>query len=357
MYYPEQRLVARLMHLKRQVRLPEEAVGSLQVDTGHRVDVRDVVARGLIPAKHVIIDAQTELGLKTPEELEGLLLVRARTRVPAGEPLAGRDKERGKRILAPFEGLLIGIDKGRILFQAMPEIVNLEAGVRGRVTQIQAGRGVEIEATAGIVQGVWGNGRNVIATLRTEPERGGILSLPRETLDTTYRGEIIVTRNALTKEVLGLAEARNFAGIIAPSMSSNLVQLARQAPFAIMLTIGFGDYPMTAKVYNLLQEFVDSQAALNASEPRRFDVRRPEAVFSRVVSEQLPVTPDFVPIEVGTEVRVGSDPYLGRVGIVKALPKHSIDLANGLRVRGAKVDLGAGLIVDIPLANLELAGT
>jgi hypothetical protein len=356
MYYPEQRYAVSLMQFKRQVRLPEAAIGTIQVSEGEPVDIRTVVALGTIPAQHVIIDAKRALNVQTHEAVSELLITRQRgARVQAGEAIAGRDPERGRRVLAPSDGIVVAVDDGRIIFQETPQIIKLEAGVRGKVSRVGE-RGVEISGTTGILQGVWGNGQNVIAILRPEPE-AGIATIQRDTLDTTYRGEVIVTRKPLTYDVLTIAAARDFAGIIAPSMSADLIDAVRSAPFAVMLTVGFGQQTMTNRVLRLLEKFVDKQVALDAAEPRRFDPRRPEAIFSQTVSAEMPVTPDFIGLDVGTQVRVASNPYLGRVGEVTALPPMPIDLPNGLRVPCARVRLTTGQNVDIPLVNLELAGT
>jgi len=90
MVYPEQRLIARLLRLRRKVLLPEEALGSVQVQEGQTVDIRDRVARGLIPAQHFILDAQKELRLRKADQLPELMLKQVRARVRKEEVLACR---------------------------------------------------------------------------------------------------------------------------------------------------------------------------------------------------------------------------------------------------------------------------
>ena len=356
MYYPEQRYCTELMRIRRKAMLPEIAIGNVQVQVGKTVDVRDTVARGLIPARHVIIEAVEELHLHDPSELSDLLLVGLRTRVEEGEPIAGRDPEKGRRIFAPFAGVVIAVNNGRIIMQEMPEIISLGAGVRGRVTEVHEGRGVSIEATGAVIQGVWGNERNVISTLRLEPERGGVRSIPLESLDTTYQNEIIITRTTLDADVLVIAQAREFSGIIAPSMDATMLEPIRQSRLAVMLTEGFGDMRMNQTTFRLLQTLDGKQAMLDAAQPQRFTDRRPEVIVNRPTNEEI-LDISNKALEEGMSVRITRAPYAGEIGTIIEIPKQPVMLENGLRVRCAVVDILREEYIDVPLVSLELAGT
>jgi transcription elongation GreA/GreB family factor len=356
MYYPKQRYSSELTRIRRQATLPAEALGNIQVEVGQTVDIRDKVARGLIPARHVILEAAHELGIR-PDQLGELMLVNPGNRVETGQALAGRDATRGRRVLAPFPGVVIYVGEGQIIMQEMPQLITLEAGVRGRITEVIEGRGVVIQATGAVLQGVWGNDRNAIATIRMEPERGGIESINPESLDTTHKNEIVITRSPLTSLALDVGLARGFAGIIAPSMDANLLDTVLATPYAVMLTGGFGDMRMSSATAHFFSQFDGSQAMLDAAQTQRFTERRAELVINRPTNQQVPDVTAVQPIEVGSEVRITRDPHFGVVGTVEELPPNPVMLENGLRVKIAVVELIAGEYVDVPLANLELAGT
>jgi hypothetical protein len=355
MYFPQQRYVSEMMRIRRRSLLPDTALGKVNVEQGQVVDVRDTIARGIIPQKHHIIEAADLLGLKRADSLPELLLVPLNRPVSKGTVIAGRDANRGKRILSPIDGLVVYVGEGRIIMQETPQIIKLEAGVRGQVVQVHGGRGVSIEATGGVVQGIWGNDHHVIATLRLEPEEG-IESVTRDELDTVYRGEIIVTRNPLTPTGLEIGQIRNVAGIIAPSMDSSLMEAALSMNYAIMITGSFGHAPMIRLVQNIFETYDGYQAVLDAALPRRFDERRPELMVHRFVQGQTLQLTEGRPLEIGMTVRVTRSPYLGQVGKITDLPNTPTLLPNGLRVMVAQVELGLEENVDIPLANLELAG-
>lgn len=355
-YYPEQRFVSSWARIQREALLPEDAIGRVRAEVGQRVDIRDKVARGLIPSRHVIIEAAQALRLRRPEQLEELMLVEINTRVRKDDVLAGKNPERGRRVFAPVGGLVVFVGEGRIIMQENPQIIDLEAGVRGRITNVYPGRGVSIQATGAVVQGVWGNGKTALATLRLEPD-GGIEAMSRDSLEQTYRNEVVVTNKPLSNEMLAVAAIRKFAGLIAPSMEASFLTTALEADYAILLTGGFGSTNMTSAVYNVLQQFEGNQCTLDAYQPLRWEPRRPEVVINRPPAGARDERSNDVALREGLQVRITRAPYAGLTGTVVDLPTTPVLLENSLRVRCARIELLPGEFVDVPLANLELAGT
>ena len=79
-------------------------------------------------------------------------------------------------------------------------------------------------------------------------------------------------------------------------------------------------------------------------------------IFNRRADDTFAPPEIGQPLKRGMRVRVGRDPYMGYVGRVSDLTEQPVLLANGLRLMCAKVDFPNGESVQIPLANLELAG-
>lgn len=354
-YYPEQRFASSWARIQREALLPEEAVGTVRVKQGDRVDILDVVARGLIPARHIVIDATEQLRLRNPDILPELMLVDLRTPVEAGAPIAGQNPERGRRVFAPLDGLVVYVGEGRIIMQQSPEIIEIEAGVRGRVTSVYPNRGVSIQATGAVIQGVWGNGKTALASLSLEPNEG-ILNMEMDELEQAYRNAIIITRNAITEPTFTVGNVRGFAGIIAPSMDAALIPLALECNFALLLTEGFGSTRMALEIYEMLEQFAGNQATLDAYRPRRWQPRRAEVVINRPPAGATDERQAGVALAIGMRVRVTRQPFQGETGTVIDLPRQRILVENGLRVHCAGVQMQAGETVAIPLANLELAG-
>ncbi|MCU0495733.1 MAG: hypothetical protein MUF87_00115 [Anaerolineae bacterium] len=356
-HYPEQRYVSRSTVIRREVSLPEEATGVITAKESQRVDIREVIAQGVRPSRHVILDVAQQLGLRRPSDAERFMLVNVGDVVDV-QAIAGRSATRGKRVFSPVKGIVIYIGNGQVIIQEMPQIIDLEAGVRGRIAQVIAGKSAVIETTGAQLQGVWGNDRRTIAVLRIEPE-AGIESIVQEQLDMKYLGAVVVTKRSLKPLTMSVMEEQGIAGIIAPSMDYSLVEMALKTNGAILLTEGFGNTRMSRPVLNLLTEFEGQQVTLDAYQPRNWDTRRPEIIVNTTTPKggENPSRPNIMlTLRSGMNVRITREPYTGQTARVIDLPKNPILLDNGLRVPSAQVELAGGEIVYVPLANLEVLG-
>ncbi|MCA0455033.1 MAG: hypothetical protein LCI00_13755 [Chloroflexi bacterium] len=355
-YYPDQRYALEMTTIQREQTLPEDAIGSVEVRQGASVNLRDIVARGILPSRYIMVDAAGQMRLKKSEDLGDILKVSVGDLVTAKEVLAEAPKGR-RRVVAPVDGIVADINNGQIILQIEPETVELEAGLDGQVIRIQQGQGVVIETYGSVVQGAWGNSRRVIGTLKTEPN-SGLESLYGEDLDIQFRGAIVITRRPLRQTGLDVMEDQNLGGIIAPSIEADLIDSVLAVKGAVMLTEGFGSLRMSGLVYNMLNNFNGRQATLEAVQPNRWQTRRPEVIINpsgrgqaRAIRPNLNQT-----LTVGTNVRMTRIPHAGDIGTVVNLPKTPILLENGLKVLCAEVESVTGEKLTVPLANLEVFG-
>ena len=140
-YYPEQRHLLEMTTIQREQALPEDAIGSVEQRQGASVNLRDVVARGRMPSRYVIVEAAKELRLKDPSLLGEYMKVSVGDMVEIKTPLAELPNQRSKRLLSPIAGIVADVSDGRIVLQTMPEVVELEAGLDGQIVRINQGRG------------------------------------------------------------------------------------------------------------------------------------------------------------------------------------------------------------------------
>jgi len=143
-YYPDQRYALEMTTIQREQTLPEDAIGSVEVRQGASVNLRDIVARGILPSRYIMVDAAGQMRLKKSEDLGDILKVSVGDLVTAKEVLAEAPKGR-RRVVAPVDGIVADINNGQIILQIEPETVELEAGLDGQVIRIQQGQGVVIE--------------------------------------------------------------------------------------------------------------------------------------------------------------------------------------------------------------------
>jgi hypothetical protein len=356
-YFPDQRHLMPLTTIRRERLLPEGAVGEIESHEGERVDLRDVIARGAVPSRYVIVEAAEQLGLKKPEDLQPLLLVDINDVVEAGQIIAGKSSGRGKRVLAPSDGVVASVADGRIIIQQNPEAVEVEAGLIGQVVALRESRGVVIETIGAVLQGVWGNNRVAVGALTVEPN-AGMETISSDALNSEFRGTIVVARKPLTVTSLQVLAEQGLAAVIAPSMDVNLIDVAMQLRGAVLLTEGFGTTRMSKHVSSFLEALAGKQATVDAATPDRFEARRPEVIVNMPVrAGQRPPMPDAdLTLDTGMTVRMTRGSMAGLVGQIVHLPKTPYLLDNGLRVPCAQVQLVTGESAFIPLANLEVFG-
>jgi hypothetical protein len=356
-YYPDQRHVLQLTTIRRERVFPEGAIGRLEAHEGERLDLRDIVARGTLPASYRLLEAQSFFKLNKPEKLDPLWRVEVGEEVEDGTILAGKVNGRGRKLLSPVQGVVAYIGEGRIIIQESPEEVFLEAGLVGTVVSVREERGVVIEAAGAVLQGVWGNGRRQLGLLRSEPNTG-FENLSATQLDIEYRGTIMLTKRPLMPQSFRAVEALGLIGLVAPSMSPTLVSLAQASPAAVLLTEGFGDTKMSGFIYNFLETFNTRQVTLDAVTPDLMETRRPEIIVNVPTRpNERPASPENdLALEPGVNVRLTRGNNAGAVGQVTELPKAPVLLENGLRVMCSTVNLITGENVTVPLANLEVFG-
>ena len=354
-YYPDQTTILPMTTIRRERLLPEDVVGTVSVREDEHVNAMTVVARGVRASRYVVLNLMDMLGVKDPETVETLVHVGPFEAFRQGQIIAG-DEERGRALIrAPVTGIMTKLLEGRMIVQTGLQEVVLRAGFNGQVASLRGQRGVLLETTGALVQGVWGNGREHFGVLHKEPE-GGLATLEVDAFTAEWRGAIVLTTRPLVGLALRKAEAQGIGGIIAPSMHADLREVALALKMPIMLTEGFGDQRLSVMVSQVLEPCVGRQVALNAVQPGRWSPDRPEVIVPLRSDRQVPAPARNEPLRVGSEVRITRAPFLGLVGKVTGLPKTPQVIENGLRLPVGTISLPSGRTVTVPLVNLELFG-
>ena len=353
--YPQQRYVVSTVTIQREVLLPNDVRGILNVREGQQVEINTIIARGQRPARHHIVEAAKKLRLRKPEQLNELLTVAVGDPVTTGDPLTTRRR----RVVSPVDGTVAGIEGGRIIVREEAEEVEVIAGIQGWVIQLIPRRGVVIQASASVVQGVWGNNRRAVGAIRVEPEEGLEL-IQGDSINLEWRGAIVLTKRPLSEIGMRIMEEQDIAGVIAPSMDSTLLGSAVQFERAIMLTEGFGEARMSVVVQNFIADTIENnrniRGTLDAVTPNPLEIRRPELMMNVITREgQEPPAPRTVDrLRKGMQVKVTRFPYTGQMGTIVEIPQTPVQIDGGIRTAVARVQLTSGDTVNVPIANLEV---
>ncbi len=354
-YIPPTSHATLLATLRRERLLP--APGEVVAQPGERVEAGDLIARAIIADQHFILDLVKTL--EVPKDKTGAFMVkRDGDAVKKGELIAVRKALMGIVVLpvpSPVDGLLLASGDGKALVAAVSKPFELRAGLPGHVVSKIEGRGVVIETTGALLEGVWGNGHEHFSVLRVLGH-GPQDVLLAEQIELSLRGVIlavgVLQDDSAFKQLAEVA----VSGLIVGSLKADLIPAVHQWRIPVMVTDGFGTQGFSTPAYNLLVGNTGREVWLNAQAWDRFGGARPEAIIPLPSPGQAPAAPpDGQPLEVGRRIRVVRGAPTGQTGTVVALSDKAIAFPSGVRGRAATVKVDdAEALAAIPLANLEI---
>jgi len=328
--------------------------GTVLARLGQKVNSADVVAEATWAREHIFLDVARTLNI-SPDAADRLIRCKAGDKLSAGAVVASGRGFMPKVIKAPSEGRVVAAGGGQVLLESGESRLELRAGITGIVTQIIPDRGVEIQTTGALIQGVWGNGRmdtGVMINLAEKPD----MVLTASRLDVSMRGSILVVGEVKEADALLAAADLPVRGLIVGSLFPSLISAAREMRYPIVLTEGFGALPMNSAAYRLITTNAKREATLNAEAFDRYSGSRPEVIIPLPASTAPAVPHDVEAFAPGQTVRLRRQPAAGLIGIILGLHDGLTMFPSGLRAAAAEVKLENGEQLLIPLVNLEVVG-
>lgn len=332
--------------IRRERLLP--GIGKILVRKGQKVHATDIIAETRGKQEFSVINVTRSLGVSA-DHLEKYLQCNVGSQLVPGDVIAGPVGLTKRVLRATKKGKVVLIGEGQVFIELENHPLSIYAGLPGEVTELISDRGVVIETTGALIQGVWGNGRlseGVLSVLATSTDH----VLEPGALDASYQGKIILAGHCGSAEALKAAEQASVKGIILSSLSLSLVGLALNMHFPLILLEGFGKFPMNAATFKLLSTHDQREVTLNAE---MHSSQRPEVIIPLPVSPGLaqPRRTDFFTAK--QRVRVCSSLHARESGVVLRL-KGTVTMPSGIRVQAAEIQLDSGEKVVLPLANLEI---
>lgn len=354
-YYPVEARVTPLITIRRERILPE--VGEVLVRVGEMVGPADVVARCQLPGSVRVVDVSR--ALRVPRhKADRYLLKSPGDTVQANEPIAAPGGLLGRLRRAcrsPVAGEIIDVRDGLILIASATTTYELEAHLKGQVTNIMPSRGVVVSAAGALIQGFWGTGGEADGVLKLvvdSPQK----PLRARSIDVSCQGTIVVGGRILDEATLDQAVEAKVRGMIVGSVDAVLIEYLRKLPFPVVVTEGFGTLPMSEPIFGLLHSNMGREAMVNAETSTRWGARRPEVIIPLRSDDGTPEDArQPSALRVGDLVRVLRPPHLGALGTITDLPDLPQVLESGSRVPSVLVEIdGVDETVVIPVVNVEL---
>ncbi len=327
--------------------------GRIIAHVGQKVSPQDVVAEAAGGFQYYIVDVAQILHISV-QKASNLITVKRGQKVAKDDALV----EAGalsRETSSPVEGRVAAIGGGKIIIESGGGILELRAGITGVVSEIVGERGVTIQGTGAIVQGVWGNGcieSGLMFNLLEAPD--DVLDPAR--LDVSLRGSILLGGYLDNPTALKNAAEVPVRGLILSSMSPGLAQTALQVRLPIILTEGFGRRPMNSTAYKLLTTNTKRDVSLNAAFFDRTQGTRPEVFVPLPVSQDPPEPHDVEAFTAGQTVRVVFLAQASQLGNLERILPGFSTLPNGVKAPAANVRLESGETIVVPLTNLEVLG-
>ena len=328
--------------------------GTVTARLNQRVTANDVVAEAHWAREHILLDVARRLGVSS---LAADRLIRCKL----GDELAPNAlvaSGRGlfpREIRTPREGRVVAVGGGQVLLEVGEVNFELRAGLPGLVIHIVPERGVMIRTAGALIQGVWGNGRiemGMLTNLMEKPD--SVLEAGR--LDVSLRGSVILGGLVRDAESLHAAAELPVRGLILSSLHPNLIPLALQMRYPIVVMDGFGNLPMNSAAYRLLTTNAKREATVNAETLDRYSGARPEIIIPLPVSQEPAQPNEMETFAPGQQVRLRTGPHSGAIAALVRLRPGLTTLPSGLRAPSAEVRTENSEQILVPLANLEVVG-
>jgi len=335
--------------LRRERVLP--SAGKVLVRKGQKVSATDTLAEANLYPEHLLLDIAHGLGLR-PDRADEQIQVKPGAEVAEGDILAGPVGLTRRVVRAPRSGRVVVAGSGQILIEVNSIPFELKAGLPGEIAELIPDRGVVIEASGALIQGVWGNGQvgfGMMNVLAKTPEQ----TVTHDQIDVTLRGSVVLAGHCASAEVFRAVEDQPLRGLILGSIDPHLLAEASRIQVPVLVVEGFGQVPMNSAAYKLLTTNEQREAVVNAEPWDRYTGSRPEVFIPLPAMSGTPAPKSADVFSPGQQVHIVRKPYQGNIGVIQDLP-GMMTFPSGLRSQAAEIRLDSGEVVCLPLANLEV---
>jgi hypothetical protein len=325
--------------------------GRVLVRVGQKVGAVDIIAEAPSRREHILLDIRRSLGLDRSKFSRELIARKVGEKLQEGDLIAEAGEIIKRVVRAPSDCEIIAVSGGKVLLEVSHTPVKMLAGITGEVMEVIPDRGAILEANGALLQGVWGNKQIDMGILFVKAESPDD-EFTKDDLDVTMRGAVVFDGHCSQVDALHMAAELPLRGLILGSMTADLVPIARELDFPLILLEGFGRLPVNNAAYKILTTNVKREISLNATMWDRHTGERPEVLISLPAQGGSP--PETAEFQPGQLVRIHSEPYASMVGELNEIHLEPVLLPNNLRTVAATVRLENSELVTVPLNNLDV---
>lgn len=355
---------------------------------GQRVEASDVIAQSNLSSEPVQVGIAAELDLSPAAAAKRLRVSNGQT-VEKGSVLAQKGGLGSRVSKSPITGIFTGYDAntGVGLISLPSEVVSVQAHLKGIVTELIPYYGAVIETPATLIRGIFGVGGEQHGVLRVLVS-GNDEPVTPELIDARVSYSVALGGSEVTVEALRkmielgarglitgsmratqLATFLGYSGLEAwrlgaTSMSGNgwdfpppnsAIPSPVPPDFVLIITEGFGSVPMSPRTFEMLAAYDGQEIAIDGTTRLRGGLSRPEVVIPLARTTAVRWLEETGPrLEVGKNVRLLAQAYLGQIAQVVSLPVGPRASQSGVLTTVAEVQLSTGQRLRVPTVNLEV---
>jgi hypothetical protein len=358
-----------------------ERAGRVEVGVGDIVTPDTIVARSAKADKTITLYVASELGVPN-DKIQRYLAKPTGSTFASGEVIArARRGMRSVSLTAPMAGTLTAVDEaaGTVQLVVSAESGELRALVHGDVDRVVPEHGVLIRTTGARVFGILGFGPEAVGRIAVgldRPDR----ELSADQVKDSWRGALVLTGMTVGVPAMQRLQQAGVAGIIVGSLAeadvrrmlsqgadapqlgaaafwkpghtrAPFVMRGAQAPFAIVVTEGFGRIPMADPVFGFLRQHEGAVASVRPTTAVGEGLSRPELYLTGGADTSEVDGRANVELFAGRSIRLTGG-ALGSIGTLAAEPYERVT-HDGRRELVVAVQRGSEELI-VPAANLEV---
>jgi len=363
--------VSRNTHIVKERKLSLK--GEVLVKVGDEVEPGTIVARAELPGDlHSVKMVQRLGGSYEAREIPAILLVKEGDRIEKDQVLARTKGLFGRWFRTEVKSPVVGTVEyfmkttGHLGIRTVPHPVEVNAYIKGRVSQVFPEDGCVVEADGAFIQGIFGVGGERRGKIKVVVESQKDV-LTKDNLPSDLTGLILVGGSRIEAEVLhaaadGGAKGVVAGGIINEDLSAYLgyeigvaITGEEQIPITVIVTEGFGTMAMAKRTFELLKSLEGKEASINGATQIRAGAQRPEIFVYGEGEEAAEEDEESAhQLAIGTRIRIIRVPYFGSLARVSALPHELQRVESGSLVRMLEAELDDGEKALVPRANVEI---
>ena len=348
--------------------------GDVIVEKDAGVTPDDIVARTHLPGNVQMLNVANNLNID-PADVKDVMLKEIGTEVQKGDMIAETKGLFGlfkSNVTAPIDCCIEAVSTvtGQVVLRDAPIPVEVDAYMRGVVSEVMPEEGVCIECDAVFIQGIFGIGgesRGELVVVVNDREE----ELTAEMIKPEHAGKVIVGGSFLSLDAYKKALSLKVAGVVVGGFNYyDLEEIlgytlgvaitgSEDLVTSLVLTEGYGKIRMGTRTFDLLKQYDGRFTSINGATQIRAGVIRPEIVIPLDQDDlkgDTHKTQTNEGIREGSLVRVIRAPYFGRIGTVVSLPPELQKMESETMVRVAEIKIDDQVMV-IPRANLEMVET